>query len=35
MTNKEIKFELGKIALERCSGADLTASLKNVYEWII
>lgn len=35
MTNKEIKLELGKIALERCSGADLTASLKNVYEWII
>lgn len=34
MTNKEIKFELGKIALTRCDG-DLTESLRNIYEWII
>lgn len=38
MTNKEIKFELGKIALSKCnfmSSEDLSSSLKNVFEWII
>ena len=35
MTNKEIKFELGKIALTRCGCEHLTESLKNIYEWII
>ena len=38
MENKEIKFELAKIALERCNfstSETLTESLKNLYEWII
>lgn len=38
MTNKEIKFELSRIALERCTfstSETLTESLKNLYEWII
>ena len=38
MTNKEIKFELAKIALERCNFSTseaLTESLKNLYEWIM
>lgn len=35
MTNKEIKFELGKIALTRCGCEHLTESLRNIYEWII
>lgn len=38
MTNKEIKFELGKIALSKCnfmSSEDLSSSLKYVFEWII
>lgn len=37
MENKEIKFELAKIALERCNfstSETLTESLKNLYEWI-
>jgi len=38
MTNKEIKFELARIALERCNfttSETLTESLKNLYEWVI
>lgn len=38
MTNKEIKFELAKIALERCTfstSETLIESLKNLYEWIM
>lgn len=35
MTNKEIKFELGKIALTRCGCEHLTESLQNIYDWII
>ena len=38
MTNKEIKFELARIALERCNfstSETLTESLKNLYEWIM
>ena len=38
MENKEIKFELAKIALERCTfstSETLTESLKNLYEWIM
>ena len=38
MTNKEIKFELARIALERCSfttSETLNESLKNLYEWVI
>ena len=38
MTNKEIKFELAKIALERCNfstSETLTESLKNLYDWIM
>jgi DNA-directed RNA polymerase alpha subunit len=38
MTNKEIKFELAGIALERCTfstSETLTESLKNLYDWII
>ena len=38
MENKEIKFELAKIALERCNfstSETLTESLKNLYEWIM
>lgn len=37
MTNKEIKFELAKIALTRCnfmSSETLTEGLRNLYEWI-
>ena len=38
MTNKEIKLELARIALERCTfstSESLTESLKNLYDWII
>jgi DNA-directed RNA polymerase alpha subunit len=35
MTNKEIKLELGKIVLARCSSVDLTYSMENIYKWII
>ena len=38
MTNKEIKFELARIALERCTyttSETLTESLRNLYEWIV
>lgn len=38
MENKEIKFELARIALERCTfstSETLTESLKNLYEWIM
>ena len=38
MTNKEIKFELARIALERCTfstSETLAESLKNLYEWIM
>jgi len=38
MTNKEIKLELARIALERCNfltSETLTESLKNLYEWIM
>ena len=38
MTNKEIKFELARIALERCyftTSEALTEGLKNLYEWIV
>ena len=38
MTNKEIKFELAKIALERCAfstSETLAEGLKNLYEWIV
>lgn len=35
MTNKEIKFELGKIALSKCEGGNLAESLQNIYDWII
>ena len=38
MTNKEIKLELARIALERCTfstSETLTESLKNLYEWVI
>ena len=38
MTNKEIKFELSRIALERCSfttSETLTECLRNLYEWIV
>ena len=38
MENKEIKFELAKIALERCNfltSETLTESLKNLYEWVV
>ena len=37
MTNKEIKFELAKVALTKCNfmtSESLTESLKNLYEWI-
>ena len=37
MTDKEIKLELAKVALTKCSfttSETLTESLKNVYEWI-
>ena len=38
MTNKEIKLELARIALERCNfttSETLTESLKNLYEWVV
>jgi DNA-directed RNA polymerase alpha subunit len=38
MTNKEIKFELARIALERCTfstSETLTESLKNLYDWVV
>ena len=38
MTNKEIKLELARIALERCTFStreSLTESLKNLYEWVV
>ena len=38
MTNREIKFELAKVALTKCnfmSSDSLTDSLKNLYDWII
>lgn len=38
MENKEIKFQLARIALERCTfstSETLTESLKNLYDWII
>ena len=37
MTNKEIKFELAKVALTKCeftTSEGLTESVKNLYEWI-
>ena len=38
MTNKEIKFELAKVALEKCAfstSETLNEAIKNLYEWII
>ena len=38
MTNQEIKLELAKVALTKCSfttSEALTDSLKNLYEWIV
>ena len=38
MTNREIKFELAKVALERCTFSTretLTETLKNLYVWIV
>ena len=38
MTNREIKFELAKVALTTCqhmTSESLTESLKNLYDWII
>lgn len=38
MTNKEIKLELAKVALARCSYTDVNAfneAIRNLYEWII
>ncbi len=38
MTNKEIKLELARIALERCAfttNETLTESLKNLYGWVV
>lgn len=38
MTNKEIKLELAKVALERCNfmtSESFTESLKNLYDWIV
>lgn len=38
MTNKEIKFELAKVALTTCrhmTSETLSESLKNLYEWVI
>jgi len=37
MTNKEIKLELAKIALERCTctASELNEALKNLYDWIV
>ena len=38
MTNREIKFELAKVALTTCrhmTSEALSESIKNLYEWII
>ena len=38
MTNKEIKLELAKVALDKCyftTSEALTVGLKNLYEWIV
>ena len=38
MTNREIKFELAKVALATCrhmTSEALTESLKNLYNWIV
>ena len=38
MTNREIKFELAKVALTTCrhmTSESLTESIKNLYDWII
>ena len=38
MTNREIKFELAKVALTTCrhmTSESLTESIKNLYEWVI
>ena len=38
MTNKEIKLELAKVALEKCyftTSEALTEGLKNLYNWIV
>ena len=38
MTNKEIKLELAKVALARCSYTDVNAfneAIRNLYNWII
>lgn len=38
MTNKEIKLELAKVALEKCNfttSETLTEGLKNLYEWVV
>jgi DNA-directed RNA polymerase alpha subunit len=38
MTNKEIKIELAKVALDKCAfhtSDALTDSLKNLYDWIV
>jgi DNA-directed RNA polymerase alpha subunit len=38
MTNKEIKFELAKVALTKCNfttSEGLTESVKNLYEWVV
>lgn len=38
MTNREIKFELARLALEKCcftTSETLTEGLKNLYEWIV
>lgn len=38
MENKEIKFELAKVALEKCcftTSETLTEGLKNLYEWVV
>lgn len=38
MTNKEIKLEIAKVALTKCSfttSETLTEGLKNLYEWVV
>lgn len=38
MENREIKFELARLALEKCcftTSETLTEGLKNLYEWIV
>lgn len=38
MTNKEIKFELAKVALTKCNfttSEGLTESVRNLYEWVV